>query len=97
MYRYYTIPGNKMNLTALVHDALFVFFGTSAVVAAMAHAGADPRRVSVIVGALICGTTSGTAFLAGSADDASNTLGAGLLGILLAVALAFWMKWRSER
>jgi hypothetical protein len=48
MYRNFTIHKN-MTLTTFVHDTLFVFFETSAVVAAMAYAGAAPRRVAVIV------------------------------------------------
>lgn len=97
MYRHCANGPHTMSLFNFVHNTLFVFFGTSAVVSAAAYAGADPRRAAVIVGAIVYGATSGTAFFSESASEASNPPSADLFGILLSVALAFWMKWRVAR
>ncbi len=84
-------------LNVFLHEALFVFFGSSAVTAAAAIAGVDPRRVAPTIGAIAAGSLALASYVSEGRDAANISLTAGLAGIGLAIALAFWMHWRRGR
>lgn len=84
-------------LSVLVHETLFVFFGSSAVTAAAAIVGADPRRVAPTIGAIAAGSLTLASYVSEGRDAANVSLTAGFAGVGLAVALAFWMHWRRGR
>lgn len=82
---------------SFIHDAIDTFCVTTILSSAAGIGGARPHLVAPMVGALVTGGLVLGAWFDGGANEAEATLGAGLVGVAIALVFSRWLTWRSQR
>jgi len=84
-------------MNSAVHDGFLIFFGTMVVWNAAALAGSQSRAIAPSVGAVATAALILSAWFSNGQEAAGETLGAGLAGVLCAVAFSRWLAAWAKR